>query len=184
MLSNKNISLVVGVALAGVFLALTPKSWTAIGAIKDRQVTANVRLAEWKDAYHALLPVNARWAKTYPDGRKAKDIVSLYRLIDLKRHNLIAEMDKITQLASSDVLVNGVPVGLQRLCVGSEGAVMRLDANSIKELRSGLRDLSERHDIDMGELTFSFDATTSKPTARVAGLCLKVRTDGEIQDEV
>lgn len=183
MLSNKRISLVVGVAMAGALLALTPKSWDAIGQIKDRQVSSNLRLAEWKDAYHALLPVNDRWVKVYPDGRKAKDVVSLYRLIDLKRHKLIADIDRVSQSASSDVLVNGSQVGLQRLCVASDGASMRVSANSIKELRSGLQGLSERPDIDMGEIVFSFDKESSKPVAQVTGLCLKVRIDGSEQDE-
>lgn len=183
MLSNKHISLVVGVALAGVFLALTPKSWDAIAQIKDRQMNANIRLSEWKDAYHALLPVNDRWVKVYPDGRKAKDVVSLYRLIDLQRHNLIVDVDKVSQSASSEVLANGTQVGLQRLCMGSEGAVMRIGADSIKELREGLRGLASRSDIDMGGLEFSFDSQTSKPVARVQGLCLKVRIDGYNQDE-
>lgn len=184
MLSNKNISLVVSVALAGVFLVLTPKSWEAIGKIKERQVVANERLSEWKDAYHALLPVNDRWRKAYADGHTAKDVVSLYRLIDLERHNLIADIDKVSQSESSDVLVNGVQVGLQRLCVGSEGAVMRVEANTIKELREGLRSFSLRNDIDMGELVFRVDAVTAKPYAQIAGLCLKVRVGSDQKDGV
>lgn len=183
MLSNKNISLLVGVALGVVFLALTPKSWKAISEIKDRQITANLRLSEWKDAYHALLPVNDLWVKAYQDGHKAKDIVSLYRLIGLSRYKLNADIDKVTQSASSDVLVNGVSVGLQRLCVASGGAGMTIEANSIKELRAGLRSLAMRNDIDMGELVFRFDALSSKPTAIVSGLCLKVRVDGEDKGE-
>jgi len=115
MLSNKNISLAVGAALALAFLALTPKAWNGIGNIKERQVSSNIRLLEWKDAYQALLPVNDRWVATYPDGRLAKDIVSLYRLIGLSRHGLFADIDKVSQSASSPVLVNGTQVGLQRL---------------------------------------------------------------------
>lgn len=184
MLSNKNISLVIGVTLGVVFLALTPKSWNAIEQITERQVTANLRLTEWKEAYHALLPVNDRWDKAYPDGRKAKDVVSLYRLIGLARHKLIADIDKVSQSASSDVLVNGVSVGLQRLCVGSEGAVMKIEADSIRELRRGLQGFSARRDIDMGELVFSFDSLSSKPIAKISGLCLKVRVDSNSTDGV
>lgn len=179
MLANKNISLLVGAALAGVFLVLTPQSWSAISKIKDRQVSANVNFQEWKNAYHALLPVNDRWVKVYPDGRKAKDVVSLYRLIGLDRYKLVADIDKVSQSASSDVLVNGVQVGLQNLCMGSEGAVMKISAGSIKELRDGLRSFSMRSDIDIGGIVFGFDSETSNPVAEVSDLCLKVRVDSE-----
>lgn len=179
MLSNKNISLLLGVAVAGVFLTLTPKSWSEIGSVKNRQVVANERLVEWKDAYHALLPVNEKWVKTYPDGRKARDVVSLYRLIGLDRHRLIADIDKVAQSASSEVLVNGVQVGLQRLCVSSDGAVMTVEAASIKDLRSGLMGFSARPDVDMGGVVFSFNSETSKPVAKIENLCLKIRMDSE-----
>lgn len=183
MLSNKNVSLVLGVGLCLVFLSLTPKSWQTIGSIKDRQIAANLRLIEWKDAYQALLPVNKRWVKTYPDGLKARDIVSLYRLIDLPRHNLITDIDSVSQAASSDVVLNGVDVGLQKLCVGTSGDVMRVEARSIKELREGLTGLSRRTDIDMGEIIFSFNAITQKPVAEIKGVCLKVRVVDDLDSD-
>jgi len=179
MLANKSISMVVGAAVAVVFVFLAPKSWNALSEIQNRQISANLKLVEWKEAYHALLPVNERWNKAFPDGREAKDIVSLYRLIDLERHKLLADVDKVVQSQSSEVLVNDVQVGLQRLCVGSEGNVMKVSAGSIKELREGLRGLAGRHDIDMGEMIFNFDEETSKPLISISGLCLKVRIDGE-----
>lgn len=184
MLSNKHVSLTLGAVLALVFLGLTPKSWNAIGEIKDRQVSSNIRFAEWKDAYHALLPVNDKWVKVFPDGRKAKDVVSLYRLIDLERHNLITDIDSVGQAESSEVLVNGVNVGLQRLCVGTTGNVMRIEAGSVKALRMGLKGLAMRPDIDMGEIVFSFDSVSLKPVAEVTGVCLKVRVDGADENGV
>lgn len=178
MLSNKTISMIVGIAFAVVFILLTPKSWSNLSDVHSRQVSANLKLIEWKEAYQALLPVNERWNKAFPDGHAAKDIVSLYRLIDLHQHGLLADVDKVAQSESSEVLINGYQVGLQRLCVSTEGNVMKIGADSIKELRSGLRGLAGRHDIDMGEMIFSLDSQTSKPLIEISGLCLKVRVDG------
>lgn len=175
MLSNKHVSMSIGAGLALVFIASLPESWRALDAIKERQMVANMQLIEWKTSYEALLPVNAVFSKVYPSGDEAKDLVALYRLLNVEKHNLTADVDMVRQTSASAVEVNGMAIGLQRLCLSNSAENMTVSANSIRDLRLGLRALSQRKDVDMG--TVQIEIKERKAVAHIAGMCLKVRTE-------
>ncbi|MBC7198376.1 MAG: hypothetical protein H5U32_03905 [Pseudomonas balearica] len=181
MLSNKQVSLGVGGAIALAFLFNVPSAWKAVSGVKDKQVASNEQLVEWKASYEALLPINDRFRATYPSGNDAKDLVALYRLVAPEKHGLYADVDLIRQISASPVEVNGMPVGLQRLCVGNDADYLSLSAASIGDLRRGLKAMSERRDIDMGSLEIAIK--DDKAVARVKGMCLKVRTEASTEAE-
>lgn len=174
-LNNKAISLLVAIALAAVFVLSAPDGWRTFSQLADRQESANNALMQWKASYEALLPVNDAFAKTYPSGDDAKDLVSLYRLANLERHGLKGDIDLVRQTEVSAVTVNDVPVGLQRLCMGNEGESMMLAASSIRQLSLGLQSLANRKDIELGSIEMSM--RDGVPVAKVAGVCLLVRTE-------
>jgi hypothetical protein len=181
MLSNKHVSLCIGAGLALVFLASLPESWRAIGEIKKRQIIANSQLVEWKTSYEALLPVNDIFRESYPSGDDAKDLVALYRLLNVEKHQLNADVDKVRQTLASVVEVNGMAIGLQRLCLSNGADSMTVSADSIRNLRLGLRALSKRQDVDMG--TVSIEIKEGKAVAQIMGMCLKVRTERDAPGE-
>lgn len=175
MLSNKHVSLSIGAGLALTFLASLPDSWAVLDGLKKRQVIANSQLIEWKTSYEALLPVNAHFSKVFPSGDDAKDLVALYRLLNVEKHNLLADVDMIRQTSAEAVQVNGMAVGLQRLCLSNGAEALTVTAGSIRDLRRGLRELSQRKDVDLG--TIQFEIQDGKAMAQVKGVCLKVRTE-------
>lgn len=177
MIANKHITLIMGGLLGAVCLIKTPDAWEKLSDVHQRQVIANERLVEWKAAYQALLPVNARWDKTYPSGDDVQDLVSLYRLVDLERHGLTANVDLVRQNLAEAVNVNGLAVGLQRLCISNGPEYLEVTAPNIRALRVGLASLAARKDIDLGSIQVSFDEESGQPLARVTQLCLKVRTE-------
>ncbi|MBA1280202.1 hypothetical protein [Stutzerimonas stutzeri] len=178
MLSNKQLSLSVGAGVALIFLASLPDAMRALNSIEHRQIAANDQLIEWKTSYEALLPVNRSFAKVYPSGDEAKDLVSLYRLVNVEQHRLMADVDLVRQTSATAVEVNGMPIGLQRLCLSNSGDVMALTAESIRDLRVGMRSLSARRDIDMGTIEVTLD--DGKAVAKVNDMCVKVRTERDL----
>lgn len=181
MLSNKHVSLLLGAGVAFVFLASLPGAWSNLDALKKRQVVANSQLLEWKTSYEALLPVNGRFSNAYPSGDDAKDLVALYRMLDVEKHSLAADIDMIRQTSAYAVEVNGMQVGLQSLCLSNDTDAMMVTANSIRDLRLGLRALSQRKDIDLGTVQVVLEDGTA--IARIKGVCLKVRTERSVSGE-
>ncbi|MBF6615623.1 MAG: hypothetical protein ITG07_02745 [Candidimonas sp.] len=175
MLSNKHLSLLVGAGVALVFLASLPEAIARLSELKERQIASNDQLVGWKTSYQALLPVNKRFEGAYPSGDEAKDLVALYRLINVDQHRLMADVDMVKQTSATAVDVNGMPVGLQRLCLTNSSNVMELAAHNMRDLRTGIRGLSSRRDIDMG--TIEITINDGKAIAKVRDMCLKVRTE-------
>ncbi|KKN80589.1 hypothetical protein LCGC14_0328080 [marine sediment metagenome] len=176
MLTKKMISLIVGISFASAFIASIPSAVNNINIIKDRQLSANQRLAEWKAAYQALQPVNAVWERTFTSADNTNDLVELYRGFDLERYGLMVNADTISQTGSEVIRVQGIDVGLQKLCIGNQGNFLTVKANNIGQLRQGLRSVSERKDISIGSVAIGFDKDSRKPFAEVNDFCLKVRT--------
>lgn len=181
MLSNKHVSLTLGCGLALVFIASLPAAWSSLETLKKRQIAANSQLVEWKTSYEALLPVNDRFSKVYPSGDEAKDLVALYRMLNVEKHNLSADVDMVRQTSASAVEVNGMPVGLQRLCLSNSSDSMLLTAGSLRDLRNGLKVLSHRRDVDLGTVQIAIKDGVA--VAQVKGVCLKVRTEREAANE-
>lgn len=175
MLTNKRVALIVGALISLVFLAQTPAMWQMLSRLQAKQVDASVRFENWKHAYEALLPVNKRWVETYPQG--VSDLVELYQRVNLERHGLSTDVDRVLQTGSSTVEIQGFDVGLTRLCIGtsSTGGV-RLSSPSATTLRQGIESLAARKDIELGSLTFGFDRESDTPYVDVTGLCLRVRS--------
>lgn len=174
-LSNKFVSLSVAGAIALAFLAAIPSAVSEISAVEQRQASANIALQEWKAAYQALLPVNAVWNKTFTDVSRTRDLVELYRAFRIEEHGFTTDVDTVVQTTSESILVNGEPVGLRRLCIANGMNTLELRASSMRTMRTGLRELAQRSDIEIGDLTLVFDDETSTPVLKVHNLCLRVR---------
>lgn len=179
MITNKRATLLIGVMLGLVFLAQTPDTWTILSQLKARQVQANDRFYDWRNAYEALQPVNEKWRVAYPPN--VKDLVELYQKINLEKHGLKADVDAVRQTEVATVYVKGFNVGLQSLCIGTNGQKVRLTSPTASGLRQGLESLAARKDIELGSLEFGFDRDENIPIIDVTGLCLRVRA--EVQNE-
>lgn len=176
MLSNRVVTLLVGCAVGIAFVSAIPSAVSAIDQVKDRQISANQRLQEWKAAYQALLPVNAKWEKTFTSSSDTTDMVELFRAFRLDSHGLTANADEIIQLGTYPVDVEGVQVGLQSLCIGSSQRGLKVTAPNVRILRNGVRAVASRPDISIGSVSIGFDKTSLQPYAEVTDFCLKVRT--------
>jgi|GEM_PF-1369212 len=180
MLTNKVLSIGLGAAFAAAFLLSLPKTVEAMSGLKNRQITANHALEEWREAYQALLPVNTVWENTFVSASQIADLVHLYRAFRFDQYGLFVDPDTTMQTSTESVSVNGVEVGVRKLCVGSAGAqVLAVHAPSVGELRVGIKALSERNDISLGQMTMQFDAQTGRPIVNISDACLVVRVDAE-----
>lgn len=176
MLSNRIIALAIGSAICLSFVASTPKAVSYISQVTDRQIASNQRLQEWKAAYQALLPVNRNWEATFTSTKDTTDLVELFRGFRLEQHGLRVNADSVVQTGAYPVDVEGVQVGLQKLCIGSNQSHLKMYASNISSLRQGIRAVAQRNDITMGAVSIGFDRETSQPFAEVTDFCLKVRT--------
>lgn len=182
MLSKKRIVIGCSCAIAAVFLIYTPKAVETLGAIQNRQVTANERLIEWKNQYQALQPVKAAWTNSFISEADATDLLKLFRYANVERHGLSANVDKVRQSASSAVSVNGQQIGLQRLCLATAGDSFEVTAGGVTALRAGLRELAKRRDLVLGSIELSLDAASGIAKARIQPLCVLVRTGTDSND--
>tara|TARA_R110001592_G_scaffold33503_20_gene116030 strand:+ start:3445 stop:3975 length:531 start_codon:yes stop_codon:yes gene_type:complete len=176
MLSNRIVALAVGVAMCLTFVAATPKAVSNIDNVLERQIASNQRLQEWKAAYQALLPVNSKWETTFTSSEETSDLVELYRAFRLERHGLRVNADTIVQTGSYPVDVEGIQVGLQKLCIGNNQKTLKMSARNISTLRQGIRAVAKRNDITMGSVSIGFDRESTQPFAEISDFCLKVRS--------
>lgn len=178
MISNKKISLGAAFAFAAVVLTSIPNIWASIGKTITRQAAANERLIEWKSDYQALLPVNEVWNSSFVSPNKVRDLLLLYRVADIEQHGLHADVDSIQQTGVEPLLVEGMRVGLQKLCMASKGGSLEVTAASMSALRKGLHSLAERKDVDLGTVEIGFSNADGTPMAKIKPFCVRVRTDG------
>src|SRR5690554_6845784 len=120
MLSNRMVSLLIGVMVALAFLVHTPTAYRSLEDLYQRQVESNERFNHWRNAYEALLPITAQWEQTYP--LAVSDLVELYQRVALERHGLKADVDSVMQTGTSLVTVRGFDVGLSSLCIGTNNS--------------------------------------------------------------
>lgn len=184
MITNKRVVIGIGGLLCGVCLFAVPDAWRALGEISTRQSMANERLIEWKEAYQALLPVNERWKKAFISAAEVPDQLSLTRVVNVEQYGLKLDTDRVTQIGSEEVQVNGMPVGVQKLCIGTGSAGMEVSAKTMSELRTGMRGLASRKDLEMGTIEYAFSkGNASKPdayVARISNFCVRVRAAEEV----
>lgn len=179
MIKSRTAVLFTGISLSLMLSYFTKVAWDELSAIEARQTAANERLSDWKSQYEPLIPVNDRWKKEFVSEGQAKDLLRLYKLANIEQHGLSADVDLVKQSLSIPVLVNGMEVGLTKLCLATEGSSLVVRAPSIKSLRLGLHQLSQRSDISLGSLSLSFDDETGLGTASINPFCVLVRTDAQ-----
>jgi len=182
MISNKKLVVGLGSVLGVTFILAIPNAWQNLGGIAARQAAANFRLIEWKEAYQALLPVNKRWESSFVNFNSVPDQLTLTRIAHVEQYMLSLDVDKVKQVGSHEVLVNDRPVGLQKLCIATDGDALELSADSIYAVRNGVRELAQRSDIEMGSIEIAVERPTGSKEktqykAKVTPFCIRIRTD-------
>lgn len=179
MVTNRQIVLCLSAAISLIFLWQAPKAWSNLSAIKSRQIAANDRLVDWKQAYQALLPINAKWDGAFSTEAEASDLLKLYRIANIEQHGLRADVDQVRQVASEPLSVNGMDVGVAKICIATLGDTMQLTAPNMTSLRTGLISLSKRRDISMGSIEVGMDSETGLAIGKLKPFCVLVRTGGQ-----
>lgn len=181
MISNRYLILGSAIAMALAILGRLPGVIDEANSLVSKQEASNEKLVEWKQAYQALLPVNKQWIVTFRAAVEAKDLLSIYKLFELESYGLAADIDLLQQVSASEVLVNGASVGLQKVCVGLNSTGIELTSSSLAQLRSGIKLISMRRDIELGSIEYSYSGKgeSGHYLARIAPFCLIVRTDTE-----
>jgi len=183
MLQTKYLTLFGSAVISFVFLSQSFPAWDKLKGVTTKQIAANEMLIEWKAAYQALLPVNDQWKNRFVSASDVKDLLSLFRVVNLDQHGLISDVDTIKQISGEAVLFNGLSVGLQRVCLGNAGGPLDLTATNMTALRVGLQQLAKRNDIELGSVEITYDRESKKPTARVSDFCLRVRLDSDTKKD-
>ncbi len=186
MITNKKLVIGLGGALGVVFLLAIPEAWKNLGEIVKRQASANLRLIEWKEAYQALLPVNERWQAAFIGFDSVSDQLTLTRIVNIEQYGLNLDVDRVEQVGSEEVVVNGMPIGLQKLCIATGREALEVSSTSMSGLRAGMRAMALRADIEMGTVEYAInkgDEEQGRKTvyvARVSPFCIRVRTDQQV----
>lgn len=179
MVSNRQIVLATSLAISAVFLLMTQPAWKTLSSIESRQIAANDRFIEWRDAYKALLPINEKWNSSFASESDASDLLKLYRIANISQHGLSSDVDQVRQISSEPVQVNGMQIGVAKVCIATSGEVMRVSAPTMTSLRSGLVSLSRRKDISLGTVEVGVDSESGAAIGKIKPFCVLVRTGSQ-----
>jgi hypothetical protein len=164
-------SLMVG-ALVALFLGMS--GWNAFNAMLAKageQTKALEDLRQWRSTYEALIPVQKQWGDAFKPAAAARDLFSLHSLMGsgLKTNMDLLVVEKLDRLK-----VNGVELGLSRICLNTSGeSGLAFQSESFSTLLAEMRKMASRSDIEMGQIKVL--EHKGKPTALVSGFCLLLK---------
>lgn len=141
---------------------------------KAEEQTATVSdFQEWKRQYTQLLPLEDKWVKSLRDASEVKDLYTLHQMLGEKPYS---DPDTLLVANIEDVVLSGVKLGAQKVCITSGGgAGVLFVEKDFGALMAGLDSLSKRPDVEMGSIQLKQDKAQAK--AYVAPLCLLLRKE-------
>ncbi|WP_207002639.1 hypothetical protein [Trinickia mobilis] len=138
------------------------------------QQSAETKLKDWQDKYHALRPVETAWRQTFPAAADIKDLYSIIQLLDVQQYGLTMPTQAFTMSGIRPVEYAGQKLGIYRVCVQNGGASqgLVLHANDYPTLVNAIKRLAGRSDITFTSISVR---DGDAPTMTLANTCLLLR---------
>lgn len=144
-------------------------------AMAQEDVTESVH--RWKQNYMALGESVRRWERDYRRQDTVQDLMSLYAAVSLGGYGLSSDTDAMILYKVAPVAQNGMPIGLTRVCLASNGSgdasALEVQAPNYQELFGGIKRLAQRPDISIGTITIKGDKKV--PAANLGDFCVLLR---------
>lgn len=143
-------------------------------SIAQNQVTKTV--TEWKKNYLSLSGSIEKWNESYVHASKINDLFSLIKALNIERHGLEIEIDKITLSKAEVVTHAGVNLGLMKACLINvgQGSSFSVKAENYTRLLNGIETLTKRPDISVDSMTLGSDQK-KHPAANLQNFCIYLR---------
>ncbi|MCX7173833.1 MAG: hypothetical protein D4S02_05995 [Rhodocyclaceae bacterium] len=162
------------------FMVFAVQGIKAYNILKEKaaaQAAVTESVERWKQSYMALSDTVKKWDSNYRKDSTIQDLLSLYTLVGLADYGLIADTDGVVVHRIEQVTVNGVALGLTRICLasssGSEMGALQVQGGNYQTLFAGLKRLAARPDIHIGTINIKGDR--SFPVASLGDFCVLLR---------
>ncbi|SIR01539.1 hypothetical protein [Marinobacterium stanieri] len=132
-------------------------------------------LERWQASWLALRPVEEQYTNTYPALEDLPDGLALYQLLDLGRDGLHVNLDELITKRVQQVSRNGIPLGLQKICVSGRPGYVTATAGTMDRLLSGLQALAQRPEIRLGAFEIGTKDKGVQPIIKLEEVCLLAR---------
>lgn len=144
------------------------------------QVAVTESVERWRESYMALGDSVKKWEKNYQKDESVEDLVSLVAGIELERFGLAINTDLLSVNKIDSVMHKGMDLGLTRICLATTGAGgsavgdgVEVTAADYRTLLGGIKDLSKRPDIYIGNITLKGDKQVA--SAVLGEFCVLLR---------
>lgn len=166
-------SFIIGGCMA---LGYAYKDGMSIWHVVKQQEHSTGKMKLWMRAYAGLKPVGARWEKTFSPRDEVVDFLSVAKPLALESDGLTTNTDKLSiEATGKKGWGKEAKLGLVPVCVGSNGGGLRVHADDIDALFSGLEAFASRKDTRIGRVTFS---SHDPKTLVIFNACLLMRSGG------
>lgn len=169
------IQLMLAIALAAIIALGGINSYKILAAKAKEQGLVTEKIIRWKQSYMALVGTQERFKKTYPAASSIPDLLTLASLLNLPALGLRANTDMLVLNSDESIILNGVEIGLTKLCLGTGQQNFLVDANSYDELLGGIDKLAHRADLVLDNISVVGDKDV--PQARIGQLCILLRNE-------
>ncbi|CAM3784299.1 hypothetical protein VRRI112168_00265 [Vreelandella rituensis] len=143
----------------------------------DRQERINVQVAHHLDTYEELSAQAKDWDHGFRHINEAKDVLGLYRLLNLRRFGLASDLGQFHLTSDSPFLVKKQHIGLIEVCVASQGDRLLVQAEDYTKLMQGLGEMARAEDITFDGLTIYGDRELGE--AELSNVCMLLRDRGD-----
>ncbi len=170
--STISVSFMVALAFSIVFIVQGLKAYRTLAAKARAQDDVTFTIQGWKKDYEALASSVKKWEAAFQSEDSVQDLVSLNPVIRLDHYGLRADTDKLLLNKVELVHHATIAIGLLKVCL-TTGTGFEVQASDYQTLFTGLKNLSKRLDISIGEVVIRGDR--SAPTASLGDFCVLLR---------
>lgn len=175
-MNNASTKVIIAMALGFTVISATQglKSHRILAAKTQAQADVTESVNRWKLNYEALGESVKRWERNYLRQENVQDMMSLFAVVNLGEYGVAANTDAIILNKIEPVVQNGMPIGLTRICLSSNGSgdasALEIQAPNYQALFAGIKRLAQRPDISIG--TISIKGDKALPVANLGDFCV------------
>lgn len=165
----------IAIYLAGMWLLAAADTHRNFATLAERQTKETSAILHWQASVDSLRGTQEEWVSAYRPLADVRDLVSLFRLLELQSVGIHSEIDRFGVYRIEPVEQNNIWFGLVKLCLSTGGRDgMTFTAPNYAALFSGIEALSSRRDMLVGRVDISGGDT---PSAQVSNLCILLRDE-------
>lgn len=176
---NTSSRVLVMMAMGFILVSATQglKAYRILTAKTQAQTDVTESVHRWKQNYMALGESVKRWEHNYRHQDSVPDLMSLFSIMNLGEYGIAVNHDAIILNKIEPMTQNGIPIGLTKACLSSNGSgdasALEVQAVNYLALLNGIKRLAQRPDIFMG--TISIHGDKPVPVANLGEFCVLLR---------